>query len=111
MIAFPRGAGLQYAGYAEATGASAIGLDTVVPLEWAAAELQGRLGRCVQGNLDPQMLILGGPAMQAEAGTHSVRAGAGGPFVFNLGHGINLHTPPGNVLDLAEQVRGWRGDK
>jgi uroporphyrinogen decarboxylase len=40
IIAFPRGAGLLYAGYAERTGAAAIGLDTTVPVGWAASDLQ-----------------------------------------------------------------------
>ena len=50
VIAFPRGAGLAYDGFAEATGADCIGLDATVPLEWAAQKIQRGLGRCVQGN-------------------------------------------------------------
>ncbi len=53
----PRGAGLAYDGFAEATGADCIGLDATVPLEWAAQKVQRNLGRCVQGNLDPQLLV------------------------------------------------------
>lgn len=65
-IAFPRGAGLAYDGFAEATGADCIGLDATVPLEWAAQKMQRRLGHCVQGNLDPQLLVAGGPVLYAE---------------------------------------------
>ena len=36
VIAFPRGAGLAYDGFAEATGADCVGLDATVPLGWAA---------------------------------------------------------------------------
>jgi uroporphyrinogen decarboxylase len=106
VIAFPRGAGLAYDGFAEATGADCIGLDATVPLEWAAQKLQRGLGRCVQGNLDPQLLVAGGPALYA-ATERILRALSGGPFVFNLGHGIVKTTPPEHVTALAEQVRAW----
>ena len=32
---------------------------------------------------------------------------SGGPFVFNLGHGIVKTTPPEHVTALAGQVRSW----
>jgi uroporphyrinogen decarboxylase len=106
VIAFPRGAGLAYDGFAEATGADCIGLDVTVPLEWAAQKVQRGLGRCVQGNLDPQLLVAGGPSLYAET-DRILRALSGGPFVFNLGHGIAKTTPPEHVTALTEQVRSW----
>jgi uroporphyrinogen decarboxylase len=106
VIAFPRGAGLAYDGFAEATGADCVGLDATVPLEWAAQKVQRGLGRCVQGNLDPQLLVAGGPALHAET-DRILRALSAGPFVFNLGHGIVKTTPPEHVTALAEQVRTW----
>ncbi len=106
VIAFPRGAGLSYDGFAEATGADCIGLDATVPLAWAAQRLQRDLRRCVQGNLDPQLLVVGGPALAAET-ARILHALSGGPFVFNLGHGIAKTTPPDHVTALAEQVRAW----
>jgi uroporphyrinogen decarboxylase len=106
VIAFPRGAGLAYDGFAETTGADCIGLDTTVPLQWAAQKLQDGLGRCVQGNLDPQLLAAGGPALHTET-DRILRALSGGPFVFNLGHGIIRTTPPEHVTALTEQVRAW----
>jgi uroporphyrinogen decarboxylase len=106
VIAFPRGAGLAYDGFAEATGADCIGLDATVPLEWAAQKIQRGLGRCVQGNLDPQLLVAGGPALYAET-DRILRALSGGPFVFNLGHGIVKTTRPEHVTALAEQVHSF----
>jgi uroporphyrinogen decarboxylase len=104
IIAFPRGAGLLYDGYAAATGVDAIGLDETVPLDWArgaAAHVP------VQGNLDPQMLVVGGAAMKAEV-KRILRGLSGVPHVFNLGHGISLHTPPAHVEALVNQVTSWR---
>jgi uroporphyrinogen decarboxylase len=106
VIAFPRGAGLAYDGFAEATGADCVGLDTTVPLKWAVQNIQHGLGRCVQGNLDPQLLVAGGPALHAET-DRILRALSGGPFVFNLGHGIIKTTRPEHVAALAEQVRSF----
>jgi uroporphyrinogen decarboxylase len=107
LIAFPRGAGLLYEGFAEATQADCIALDSGVPVAWAAERLQRGLGRCVQGNLDPQLLVAGGPELQAET-ERILRALSAGPFVFNLGHGISKHTPPDHVAQLAQQVSSWR---
>jgi uroporphyrinogen decarboxylase len=106
VIAFPRGAGLSYDGFAAATGADCIGLDATVPLAWAAQRLQRGLRRCVQGNLDPQLLVAGGPALATET-DRILRTLSGGPFVFNLGHGIAKTTPPDHVTALAAQVRAW----
>lgn len=88
------------------TSEHCIGLDATVPLDWAAQRLQRGLGRCVQGNLDPQLLVVGGPALAAET-DRILRALSGGPFVFNLGHGIVKTTPPEHVTALAAQVRAW----
>jgi uroporphyrinogen decarboxylase len=107
IVAFPRCAGLQYEGYAQATGADCIGLDSTVPLSWAAETLQTNLGCCVQGNLDNQLLVTGGAAMHAET-ERILRALGDGPFIFNLGHGILKTTPPENVDALVQQVQSWR---
>jgi uroporphyrinogen decarboxylase len=107
VIAFPRAAGLLYEGYARATGADCIGLDTTVPLAWAASAIQRDMGRCIQGNLDPLLLVAGGAAMASET-RRILEAASRGPFVFNLGHGILKTTPPAHVAAVAEQVRAWR---
>jgi uroporphyrinogen decarboxylase len=106
IIAFPRGAGLAYDGFAQATRVDCVGLDSTVPLGWAAQKVQRELGRCVQGNLDPQLLVAGGPALHSET-DRILRSLGGGPFVFNLGHGIVKTTPPEHVAALAQQVRSW----
>jgi uroporphyrinogen decarboxylase len=107
IIAFPRGAGLQYDGYVEATAVDSLGLDSTVPLAWGADVIQARLGRCVQGNLDNQILVAGGSTIHTEA-QRILAALSGGPFIFNLGHGILKTTPPEYVDALVRQVQSWR---
>ncbi|MDO8802298.1 uroporphyrinogen decarboxylase [Phenylobacterium sp.] len=107
VIAFPRAAGLLYESYAAQVGADCVGLDNTVPLAWAAAKIQGELGRCIQGNLDPQLLVAGGAALTAEV-ERILRAANSGPFIFNLGHGIPKTTPPEHVAALVAQVQAWR---
>jgi uroporphyrinogen decarboxylase len=61
----------------------------------------------VQGNLDPQMLVVGGEAMAHEAKRILDKLGHA-RHVFNLGHGVVPPTPPDNVARLVEIVRDWR---
>ena len=102
IIGFPRGAGSLIGDYVADTGITAVGLDTGVPLA-QAAELQKAVP--VQGNLDPLLLAAGGPALAERI--DGIRSGlAGGPHIFNLGHGIVPHTPPDHVAELVAILRG-----
>jgi len=104
VIAFPRAVGLFYEGFAKATGVAGIGLDSNVPLAFAR-HLQR--DSAVQGNLDPQLLVVGGEPMKTEA-ERILRTLGEGPFIFNLGHGIVPQTPPEHVAMLVAMVRSWR---
>lgn len=102
VIAFPREAGDRYIGFARATGADAVALDNSVSAEWAAANVQ--CDGCVQGNLAPHHMVTGGQALIDE--TRRIRdAFAGGPHIFNLGHGITPDADPDNVALMIETVR------
>ena len=103
IIGFPRGAGPLYESYAAETGIDAVSLDSAITLDWARDHLQAR--HAVQGNLDPQLLLAGGSAME-DATRAIIAAFREGPFVFNLGHGIVPETPPEHVAHLVELVRG-----
>lgn len=105
VIGFPRGAGVLIEAYAKETRVDAVGLDSSVPLAWAAAQLQPFCA--VQGNLDPVLLLSGGKPME-QAAHQILDAFAGGAFIFNLGHGILPETPPEHVADLVRCVRSWR---
>ena len=98
VIGFPRGAGVFYERYAAETGVDAVGLDTAIPLPFAKERLQTCVA--VQGNLDPVLLVVGGEAMRKAV--IELRATlAGGPYIFNLGHGILPETPPEHVAELS----------
>jgi uroporphyrinogen decarboxylase len=102
VIGFPRGAGNKAVRYIAETGVDAIGCDTAMPLAAMRDELAPKAA--VQGNLDPLLLVSGGPAM-AERVAAIKRAMAGQRFVFNLGHGIVPETPPEHVAELVALVR------
>lgn len=104
VIAFPRGVGENYKGFAEKTGVACVSIDTDIAPDWAARELQPRAA--IQGNLDPALLVTGGAEMIAAA-ENILSALASGPFVFNLGHGIVPETPPEHVAALSNFLKGW----
>ncbi|WP_224816138.1 uroporphyrinogen decarboxylase [Hasllibacter sp. MH4015] len=103
IIAFPREAGDKYVGFANEVGADCLAIDTSVDATWAAEKLQ--VDGCVQGNLDPKLMVTGGEALQSEA-RRIVDALKGGPHIFNLGHGITPDADPENVHRLLEAIRG-----
>jgi uroporphyrinogen decarboxylase len=105
VIAFPRGAGVLYRRLAGLGAVDGLSLDTAVPLAWAAEVLGPAV--CLQGNLDPVALLVGGEALRAEA-ERIVRALGGRPFVFNLGHGVLPETDPDHVAALVDHVRSMR---
>ena len=105
IIAFPRAVGPAMLMYRRPDTFTALSIDTGIGAHWAAKELQPHI--CLQGNLDPLMLVAGGVALEREA-TRILGKLGHGPFVFNLGHGVVPQTPPDNVARLVEIVRGWK---
>ena len=104
VIGFPRGAGRRALAYAEETGVDGVSLDHTQPLDWIADTLQPKC--TVQGNLDNQALLAGGAILERQT-LKILAALAGGPFIFNLGHGVLPETPPEHVARLVEIVHGW----
>jgi uroporphyrinogen decarboxylase len=105
IIGFPRGAGPLAERYVQEAGVDAIGCDTSLPVAWIRDRLQSRLP--VQGNLDPVLLVAGGPALETRVKTILETLGQG-PFIFNLGHGILPETPIENVERLVSLVKAGR---
>lgn len=105
IIGFPKGSGEKLAAYARETGVDAVGVDETIDPIWAARELPANMP--VQGNLDPLLLLAGGPELEARA-IGVLEAFADRPHVFNLGHGIGQTTPIAHVEQLLSVVRGWK---
>ncbi len=102
ILVFARGAGAQFDGLAGRIGADGLALDSMVPLAWARDVVQPQT--LIQGNLDPAILRIGGPAMD-RAVNDILTAWKGGRFIFNLGHGILPDTPPQHVAALVRLIR------
>lgn len=103
FIGFPRGAGALVETYAKAVPVEGVALDTQ-----ASAALGRRLqadGRCIQGALDNLLLRAGGPALDARVDQLLDQWG-GGPYIFNLGHGVLPDTPIAHIARVVERVTG-----
>ncbi|MDV4143434.1 uroporphyrinogen decarboxylase [Shimia sp. FJ5] len=103
VIAFPRGAGERYEGFAKATGADCVAVDDAVSADWVAEHVQK--DGCVQGNLKSSHMVTGGQALVDET-RKIVEALGSGPHIFNLGHGITPDADPENVQLMIDTVRG-----
>ena len=104
IIGFPRNAGSKYEMFAIETKMNGLSIDHSVGLEWARDHLQPVT--CVQGNLDNHTLLAGGDALDSSV-YKILETLSGGPFIFNLGHGVLPPTPPENVERVAELIRNW----
>ena len=90
-------------GLASAPEIDAIGIDHAVDAAWAADAIQ--LQAAVQGNLDPVLLLAGGPEL-ARGAREIIASLSGGAHIFNLGHGILPQTPIEHVQVLVDLIRG-----
>lgn len=108
QILFTKGGGL-WLGDQQQTGADMLGLDWTMDLGRARALTGDQVA--LQGNLDPMILFASPEAVASEArrvldsfGRPQRADGGWGGHVFNLGHGINQHTPIESVQALVETV-------
>jgi len=96
-----------------------LGLDWTVNLQQArdlVGGVAGGPGKALQGNIDPNVLFANPAQIQREVAQvlasfgkpHKAAANdpdqVGPTHIFNLGHGINQHTPPENVAALVDAV-------
>ena len=102
VIAFLRGSVMNLPGLASAPEIDAIGIDHAVDAAWAADAIQ--LRAAVQGNLDPVLLLAGGPEL-ASGAREIIASLSKGAHIFNLGHGILPQTPIEHVQVLVDLVR------
>ncbi len=102
-IGFPRGAGLGYPDYGQATGVSGLAVDASVPMKTLNEMTGGKIA--LQGNLDPMLMVSGGTQLDTSV-RELLRTMSGVPHVFNLGHGITPEADVANVERLINLVRG-----
>ena len=57
----------------------------------------------IQGALDPLLLRAGGPALDARV-DQLLEQWGGGPYIFNLGHGVLPDTPIEHIARVVERV-------
>jgi uroporphyrinogen decarboxylase len=103
FIGFPRGAGALVENYSRAVPVEGVALDTQ-----ASAELGLRLqagGKTIQGALDNLLLRAGGPALDARV-EQLLEQWSGGPYIFNLGHGVMPDTPIPHIARVVARVTG-----
>ncbi len=105
-IVFTKGGGQWLEAIAE-SGCDAVGLDWTTDLGEARRRVGDRVA--LQGNFDPVALFASPEAVAKEA-TRILDSFGGGNtgHAFNLGHGINQHTPPENVAVLVDAVHGYK---
>jgi uroporphyrinogen decarboxylase len=102
VIGFPRGAGKSIPRYVDETGVDAVSLGNEIDRKFARDHIQTRIP--VQGNVDPNILLAGGEALDREVDDVLDKLGHG-PLIFNLGHGIFPQTPIAHVEQMIERVR------
>lgn len=100
VIGFPRGAGALTETYAAGAAVQGVGLDVQ-----ASAAMGRRLQKLVtiQGALDPLLLRAGGEALDRRVDMLLSQWG-GGPYIFNLGHGVLPDTPVENIARVVQRV-------
>ena len=103
IISFPRGAGKNIPRYVGETGVDAVSLESDINRDFARTEIQSRVP--VQGNVDPEILLSGGDALDRDVDDVLEKLGQG-PLIFNLGHGILPATPIAHVERMVKRVRG-----
>lgn len=103
FIGFPRGCGALAENYAAKVPVQAVALDTQATAATGRRIQAG--GQAIQGALDNLLLLSGGPALDARVET-LLEQWSGGPYIFNLGHGVMPDTPIEHIARVVERVTG-----
>jgi uroporphyrinogen decarboxylase len=107
VIGFPRGAGGLLDGYLDRSGVNGVGLDVSAP---AALGQRLQTRATIQGALDPLLLRAGGEALDRRI-DQLLDQWAGGPYIFNLGWGMQPDTPLERVARALDRVNRWAGGR
>ena len=112
-LVFTKGGG-QWLESMKALDCEVLGLDWTVNLAQARARVgeNGPGAKALQGNIDPNVLFASPAQIEVEVAAvlnsfgapHTDMTQSGPTHIFNLGHGINQHTPPESVEALVRAV-------
>lgn len=69
------------------------------------------LGVSVQGNLDPQSLLAPEPVLRQQVRAILEAGQAARGHIFNVGHGLQPHTPPAAVNIVIDEVRRFEKER
>ena len=103
IIGFPRSAGALVENYAAGVPVNAVALDTQAPI--ALGQRLQKSGKTIQGALDNLLLRAGGPALDRRV-DQLLEGWSGGPYIFNLGHGVLPDTPIAHIEQVVRRVTG-----
>ena len=109
IIGFPRNAKNAYLEYINNIDVDCISIDQNTDIKWLINNLKMNNNRklCLQGNLDPEILLKGGEKMIVK--THNILESCSNVnHIFNLGHGIIKETPIENIELLIKTIRNWK---
>ena len=102
IMGFPRAAGLNMITFANGLDIQgmAVGTDTSI----SQLRPHVRDGLCLQGNLDPLLLRMSGQVM-LDGVDRVLEDAAGGPHIFNLGHGVTPDVKIESVHAVINKIR------
>ena len=106
IIGFPRNANREYLEYGKNIDVDCISIDQYTDIKWLITNLKMKNNRslCLQGNLDPEILLEGGKNMITKI-NHILDSFSSINHIFNLGHGIIKETPIENVELLIKTIK------
>jgi len=106
IITFPRGCGFNLIEFNKHIAMQGLAVGTDMSLA-SARDIVGP-DICLQGNLDPLALRIGGDHLRRAV--NDVLQAINGPHIFNLGHGVTPDVKIQNVEAVISHIRYGRGD-
>ena len=102
-ICFPKGIGENYKNFVKYVRPNCISIDFNIDPEWAKENLENV---CVQGGLDPSLLIGDEKKMLQEVDRY-LNIFKNNSYIFNLGHGILPQTNPETVRKIVNKIKNF----
>jgi|TARA_B110001450_G_C17614263_1_gene478576 uroporphyrinogen decarboxylase len=104
VICFPKGLREKYIDFNEVVNPDCINIDYELKPDWV---LKNFNGKCIQGGMDPKILLLEEEKIYKEAEKY-LKIFKNYPYIFNLGHGLLPETNPDKVKKLVNFIRNYK---